>query len=140
RIFDSLNWTKSMLVSIKAVRERTGGLAEACFCYTGDILDPKRKKYSLQYYLDLAKQLEDAGAHIIGIKDMAGLLKPYAAEVLVTELKKAVSLPIHLHTHDTASIQSATYFKAIEAGVDVVDVALASMSGLTSQPNFNSIV
>ncbi len=140
RIFDSLNWTKSMLVSIKAVRERTGGLAEACICYTGDILDPKRKKYSLQYYLDLAKQLEDAGAHIIGIKDMAGLLKPYSAEVLVKELKKSLSIPIHLHTHDTSGGQSATYLKAIEAGVDVVDVALSSLSGLTSQPNFNSLV
>lgn len=140
RIFDSLNWVDSMKVSINAVRERTGGLAEVCLCYTGDILDKSKTKYSLQYYLDLAKQLEDAGAHIIGIKDMSGLLKPYAAELLITELKKSVSLPIHLHTHDTASIQSATYFKAIEAGVNVVDVALASMSGLTSQPNFNSIV
>lgn len=140
RIFDSLNWVDSMKVSINAVRERTGGLAEVCLCYTGDILDKSKTKYSLQYYLDLAKQLEDAGAHIIGIKDMSGLLKPYAAELLITELKKSVSLPIHLHTHDTASIQSATYFKAIEAGVNVVDVALASMSGLTSQPNFNSMV
>jgi pyruvate carboxylase len=140
RIFDSLNWVDSMKVSINAVRERTGGLAEVCLCYTGDILDNSKTKYSLQYYLDLAKQLEDAGAHIIGIKDMSGLLKPYAAELLITELKKSVSLPIHLHTHDTASIQSATYFKAIEAGVNVVDVALASMSGLTSQPNFNSMV
>ncbi|MBA3707037.1 MAG: pyruvate carboxylase subunit B, partial [Bacteroidetes bacterium] len=140
RIFDSLNWVDSMKVSINAVRERTGGLAEVCLCYTGDILDKSKTKYTLQYYLDLAKQLEDAGAHIIGIKDMSGLLKPYSAELLITELKKAVSLPIHLHTHDTSSIQSATYIKAIEAGVDVIDVALASMSGLTSQPNFNSIV
>lgn len=137
RIFDSLNWLDSMKVSIKAVRERTGGLAEACICYTGDILDPKRQKYSLQYYLDLAKKLEDEGAHILGIKDMAGLLKPYSAELLVKELKKSIDIPIHLHTHDTSSIQNATYLKAIEAGVDVVDVALASMSGLTSQPNFN---
>jgi pyruvate carboxylase len=137
RIFDSLNWLESMKVSIKAVRERTGGLAEACICYTGDILDPKRQKYSLQYYVDLAKQLEDAGSHILGIKDMAGLLKPYSAELLVKELKKSIDIPIHLHTHDTSSIQNATYLKAIEAGVDVVDVALASMSGLTSQPNFN---
>jgi len=140
RIFDSLNWVDSMKVSINAVKERTGGLAEACICYTGDILDPSKTKYTLQYYLDYAKKLEDAGAHIIGIKDMSGLLKPYAAEVLITELKKAVSLPIHLHTHDTSSMQSATYLKAIEAGVDVIDVALASMSGLTSQPNFNSMV
>ncbi len=140
RIFDSLNWVEAMRVSISAVRERTGGLAEACLCYSGDILDEKRTKYTLQYYLDLARQLEDAGAHILAIKDMTGLLKPYAAERLITELKKAVDLPIHLHTHDTSSIQSATYLKAIEAGVDVVDVALSSMSGLTSQPNFNSVV
>ena len=140
RIFDSLNWTKSMAVSINAVRERTGGIAEACISYTGDILDPKKSKYSLKYYLDLARELEDMGAHILGIKDMAGLLKPYAAELLVKELKQVISIPIHLHTHDTASVQCATYLKAIEAGVDVVDVALASMSGLTSQPNFNSLV
>jgi pyruvate carboxylase len=140
RIFDSLNWVESMLVSIKTVRERTGGIAEAAVSYTGDILDPQRKKYTLQYYLDLAKKLEDTGAHIIAIKDMAGLLKPYSAELLIKELKKSVDIPIHLHTHDTSSIQSATYLKAVEAGVDIVDVALASLSGLTSQPNFNSIV
>lgn len=140
RIFDSLNWTESLKISTKAVRERTEGLAEVCLCYTGDISDPKRTKYDLQYYLDLARQIEDMGAHILGIKDMAGLLKPYAAEKLIHELRKVVDIPIHLHTHDTAGIQSATYMKAIEAGVDAVDVALGSMSGLTSQPNFNSIV
>ncbi len=140
RIFDSLNWTKSMKVSINAVRNLTGGLAEVCICYTGDILNPERKKYSLQYYVDLAKELEDSGAHILGIKDMAGLLKPYAAEKLITELKKNISIPIHLHTHDTSAVQCATYMKAIEAGVNVVDVALGSLSGLTSQPNFNSLV
>ncbi|MEO1437668.1 MAG: pyruvate carboxylase, partial [Bacteroidota bacterium] len=140
RIFDSLNWVEAMKVSINTVRERTGGLAEACLCYTGDILDPSEEKYTLQYYLDLARQLEDAGAHILAIKDMAGLLKPYSAAKLVSSLKAVVDLPIHLHTHDTASIQSATYLKAIEAGVDVVDVAMSSMSGLTSQPNFNSVV
>jgi pyruvate carboxylase len=140
RIFDSLNWLEGMQVSIRAVRERTGGLAEACICYTGDFLDPERnQKFNLQYYIDLAKRLEDAGAHILGIKDMAGLLKPMQAGILVSALKKAIDIPIHLHTHDTSSIQSATYLKAIEAGVDVIDVALASMSGLTSQPNFNSI-
>jgi pyruvate carboxylase len=141
RIFDSLNWLDGMQVSIKAVRERTQGLAEACICYTGDFLDKsKNHKFHLQYYLDLAKRLEDAGAHILAIKDMAGLLKPMQASILVSELKKVVDLPIHLHTHDTSSIQAATYLNAIEAGVDVIDVALASMSGLTSQPNFNSIV
>ncbi len=140
RIFDSLNWIENMKVSIRAVREYTNSLAEACICYTGDILDPNNQKYTIDYYVDLAKQLEDEGAHILAIKDMAGLLKPYAAEKLVNALKNNVSIPIHLHTHDTSSIQSATYLKAIEAGVDVVDVALSSMSGLTSQPNFNSLV
>jgi len=140
RIFDSLNWLEGMTHSISAVRNNTNSLAEACICYTGDILNPNRQKFNLNYYLDLACQLEDAGAHMLAIKDMAGLLKPYAAEKLVTELKKKINIPIHLHTHDTSSIQSATYLKAIEAGIDVVDVALASMSGLTSQPNFNSLV
>ncbi len=140
RIFDSLNWVENMKISINAVRERTQGLAEACICYSGDILDKSKKKYTLKYYLDLARQLEDAGAHILAIKDMAGLLKPYAAEKLVKELKKAVDLPIHLHTHDTSAAQLATYMKAVEAGVDVVDVAMASMSGLTSQPNFNTLM
>jgi pyruvate carboxylase len=139
RIFDSLNWVKSMLVSITAVRERTGGIAEACICYTGDVFNKNRNKFDLTYYIDMAKQLEDAGAHILGIKDMAGLLKPYAAHTLITELKKAVHIPIHLHTHDTSGIQPATYLKAVEAGVDVIDCALGALSGLTSQPNFNSI-
>ncbi|MEL6251193.1 MAG: pyruvate carboxylase [Bacteroidota bacterium] len=140
RIFDSLNWLEAMKVSINTVRERTEALAEVCICYTGDISNPNLKKYDLQYYLDLARSLEDAGAHILAIKDMAGLLKPRAAEILIKELKKAVDLPIHLHTHDTSSNQLTTYFKAVDAGVDVVDLALASMSGLTSQPNFNSFV
>jgi len=140
RIFDSLNWVENMRVSIKTVREKTDALAEACICYTGDIMDPKRVKYTLQYYLDLAKRLEDEGAHILAIKDMAGLLKPYAAERLIGELKNTIDLPIHLHTHDTSSAQLGTYLKAAEAGVDVVDVALGAMSGLTSQPNFNTLV
>lgn len=140
RIFDSLNWVENMKCSIQAVRERTDSLAEACICYTGEILDDKQQKYTLQYYLDMARKLEDLGSHILAIKDMAGLLKPYSAELLISELKKAVDLPIHLHTHDTSSIQSAMYIKAIETGVDIVDVSLASVSGLTSQPNFNSLV
>jgi pyruvate carboxylase len=140
RIFDSLNWVDAMETSIKTVRENTNSLAEACICYTGDITDKNRTKYTLQYYIDLAKRLEDAGAHIIGIKDMAGLLKPRAAEILIPALREAIDLPLHLHTHDTSSIQSATYLKAIEANVDVVDVAISSMSGLTSQPSFNGIV
>jgi pyruvate carboxylase len=141
RVFDSLNWLDGMKVSINAINERTNGIAEACICYSGDFLNnEKNKKFNLNYYLDLAKRLEDAGAHVLGIKDMAGLLKPYQAQILITELKKSIDIPIHLHTHDTSSIQPATYLKAIEAGVDIVDVCLASMSGLTSQPNFNSIV
>lgn len=140
RIFDSLNWMKSMEPCINFVRKRTKGLAEVAICYTGDILNPEKTKYTLDYYLQLAKQVEDAGAHILAIKDMAGLLKPYAATELITALRDTVKIPIHLHTHDTSSIQSATYLKAIEAGVDVVDVALGAMSGLTSQPNFNSVV
>ncbi len=140
RIFDSLNWLEAMKVSIRTVRERTEALAEACICYTGDILDPEKSKYDLQYYLDLARRLEDEGAHILAIKDMAGLLKPMAAEILIGELKKFLDIPVHLHTHDTSGNQLTTYFKAIEAEVDVVDVAISSMSGLTSQPNFNSFV
>ncbi len=140
RIFDSLNWIEGMKYSIKIVREKTHAIAEACICYTGDIMNPERQKFNLKYYVDLAVQLEEAGAHMLCIKDMAGLLKPYSAELLIKELRRHISIPIHLHTHDTSSIQAATYLKAIDAGVDVVDVALASMSGLTSQPNFNSIV
>ncbi|OBX22334.1 MULTISPECIES: pyruvate carboxylase [Bizionia] len=140
RIFDSLNWVKAMEPSINYVRDRTGGIAQAAISYTDDILDVKQTKYNLKYYTQLAKDLENAGAHMIAIKDMAGLLKPYAATELVAALKDTVNLPIHLHTHDTSSLQSATYLKAIEAGVDVVDVALGGLSGLTSQPNFNSVV
>jgi len=140
RIFDSLNWVEAMKVSIRAVRERTDAIAEAAICYTGDMLAPNQNKYTLQYYLDMARQLEDEGAHMLAIKDMAGLLKPLAAETLVRELKAAVSIPIHLHTHDTASIQAATYLKAVDAGVDIIDCALGALSGLTSQPNFNSVV
>ncbi|TGE08582.1 pyruvate carboxylase [Hymenobacter fodinae] len=141
RIFDSLNWMPGMEACIGFVRNKTDRLAEASICYTGDILNPKRnRKYSLEYYLRLAKQIEEAGAHILCIKDMAGLLKPYAAQELITALRDTVDMPIHLHTHDTSSLQAATYLKAVEAGVDVIDVALGSLSGLTSQPNFNSIV
>jgi pyruvate carboxylase len=140
RIFDSLNWVRSMEPSIRYVREKTGSLAEAAVSYTGDILEPTKTKNTQEYYVQLAKDLENAGAHIIAIKDMAGLLKPYAAQELVLALKDAVNLPIHLHTHDTSSAQIATYIKAVEAGVDVIDVALGGLSGLTSQPNFNAAV
>ncbi|OAV44899.1 pyruvate carboxylase [Lewinella sp. 4G2] len=139
RIFDSLNWIENMETSIRTVRENTSSLAEACICYTGDITNPGKTKFTLDYYLKLAKRLEDAGAHILCIKDMAGLLKPLAAEELIQGLKATTKLPIHLHTHDTSGIQSATYLRAIEAGVDVVDVAINSLSGLTSQPGYNSI-
>jgi pyruvate carboxylase len=139
RIFDSLNWMQNIAPCIEMVRKRTKGIAEGALCYTGDILDPKRTKYSLEYYLRLAKDLENAGSHILAIKDMSGLLKPYAAKVLVEALKDTVKIPIHLHTHDTSSLQAATYLMAIDAGVDVVDCALASLSGLTSQPSLNSV-
>lgn len=140
RIFDSLNWMPNIAPCIEMVRKRTGGLAEGSLCYTGDIMDPSRTKYTLEYYLRLAKDLENAGAHILAIKDMSGLLKPYAAKILIEALRDTVKLPIHLHTHDTSSLQPATYMAAVDAGVNVVDCALGSLSGLTSQPNFNAIV
>ena len=140
RIFDSLNWIENLKTSIRTVRERTEAIAEACICYTGDVSDPTKSKYDLQYYLDLAKRLEDEGAHILAIKDMAGLLKPLAAQMLIPALKEVIDIPIHLHTHDTSSVQSATYLKAVEAGVDVIDVSLSALSGLTAQPSFNSMV
>lgn len=138
RIFDSLNWIKGMEVAIDAVRQ-SGKIAEAAICYTGDILDDSRAKYSVQYYKDMAKELELAGAHILAIKDMAGLLKPEAAYRLISELKETTSLPIHLHTHDTSGNGIYLYAKAIEAGVDIIDTALGSMAGLTSQPSANSL-
>ena len=139
RIFDSLNWLPNMKASMEAVR-RTSSVCEAAVCYTGDILDPKRDKYPLAYYVRMAKELERMGAHVLAIKDMAGLCKPYAAEKLVKALRQEVGLPIHFHTHDTSGINSASILKAAEAGVHVADAAVASMSGSTSQPNLNSIV
>lgn len=138
RIFDSLNWIKGMEVAIDEVRQ-TGRIAEAAICYTGDILDDSRAKYSVQYYKDMAKELEASGAHILAIKDMAGLLKPEAAYRLISELKEATDLPIHLHSHDTSGNGIYMYAKAIEAGVDIIDTALGSMAGLTSQPSANSL-
>lgn len=138
RIFDSLNWIKGMEVAIDEAR-LTGKIAEAAICYTGDILDESRAKYSVQYYKNMAKELEAAGAHILAIKDMAGLLKPEAAYRLIYELKEATDLPIHLHTHDTSGNGIYVYAKAIEAGVDIIDTALGSMAGLTSQPSANSL-
>ncbi|MCG7337431.1 pyruvate carboxylase [Sporosarcina sp. ACRSM] len=138
RIFDSLNWIKGMETAIDAVRQ-TGKIAEASICYTGDIDDPTRTKYNIQYYKNMAKELENQGAHILGIKDMAGLLKPQSAYRLISELKETVDLPIHLHTHDTSGSGIYMYAKAIEAGVDIVDVAVSSMAGLTSQPSANTL-
>lgn len=138
RIFDSLNWIKGMEVAIDAARQ-SGKIAEAAICYTGDIFDETRAKYSVQYYKEMAKELEAAGAHILAIKDMAGLLKPEAAYRLISELKETTSLPIHLHTHDTSGNGIYLYAKAIEAGVDIIDTALGSMAGLTSQPSANSL-
>lgn len=139
RIFDSLNYTPNLEVAIAAVQE-THAICEAAICYTGDILDPARTKYSLKYYIKLAKELEKMGAHFLAVKDMAGLCRPFAARALVKALKEEIGLPVHFHTHDTSGINSASILKASEAGVDIVDLAIASMSGSTSQPNLNSIV
>jgi pyruvate carboxylase len=139
RVFDSLNWVPNMAVALEAVRE-AGALCEAAICYTGDILDPSRPKYNLKYYVDLAKDLERRGANLIAIKDMAGLCKPYAAERLVKALREEVGLPIHFHTHDIGGAQAASVLKAAEVGLDIGDGAMASLSGLTSQPCLNAIV
>ncbi|NMP57241.1 pyruvate carboxylase [Enterococcus mundtii] len=138
RIFDSLNWVPQMEKSIQAVRD-TGKIAEATICYTGDINDPSRAKYNVQYYKDMAKELEQLGAHLIAIKDMAGLLKPQAAYRLISELKATTDLPIHLHTHDTSGNGIITYSATTKAGVDIVDVAMSAMSGNTSQPSMSSL-
>ncbi|MFZ7121820.1 MAG: pyruvate carboxylase [Eubacteriaceae bacterium] len=139
RIFDSLNWLEAMKVSIEEVQKHNK-IAEVCMCYTGDILDESRKKYNLDYYVKMAKEIEKTGAHILGIKDMAALLKPAAAHKLITTLKEEVNMPIHLHTHDTSGNGVATLLMATMAGVDIVDTAFNGMSGLTSQPALNSIV
>ncbi len=139
RIFDSLNWLETMRPSIDAVLEQ-GKIAEAAICYTGDILDTYRDKYSLKYYVDLAKEVEKTGSHILGIKDMSSLLKPFAAHKLVKALKDEVSMPIHLHTHDSTGNGVSTVLMAAGAGVDIADTAFNSMSGLTSQPALNSVV
>lgn len=140
RIFDSLNNLDSMLPAIQFVDKNTEAIAQASIGYTGDVLRGGNNKYNLDYYKDLARRIEDAGAHMIAIKDMAGLLKPQAAEILIPALKESVSLPIALHTHDTAGTQVATYLKAIDAGIDSIDCALASFSGTTSQPSLNAMV
>jgi pyruvate carboxylase len=139
RIFDSLNSIENMRVSIDAVLE-TGAVCEPAICYTGDIFDKSRPKYSLKYYVSMAKQLEKLGAHFLAIKDMAGLCKPYAAYELIKTLREEIAIPVHVHTHDTSGINSASVLKAADAGADVADAAVAAMSGGTSQPNLNSIV
>jgi pyruvate carboxylase len=139
RIFDPLNWVPNMRVAMEAV-QRHGGICEAAICYTGDILDSARPKYNLAYYVNLAKELEKMGAHVLAIKDMAGLCKPYAAELLVKTLKSEIGLPIHFHTHDTSGIAGAAVLKGAEVGLDIGDGACAPFSGLTSQPNLNAMV
>ncbi len=139
RVFDSLNWVENMRVAMDAVVENRK-VCEAAICYTGDLLDPNRSKYDLKYYVGMAKELEAAGAHVLGLKDMAGLLKPAAAAALFKALKEEVGLPIHFHTHDTSGASIATVIAAAAAGVDVVDAAMDALSGNTSQPNLGSIV
>jgi pyruvate carboxylase len=139
RVFDSLNWVENMRVAMDAVVE-SGKICEGAICYTGDILNPDRAKYDLKYYVGMARELEAAGAHVLGLKDMAGLLKPAAAKVLIKALKQEVGLPIHFHTHDTAGIACATILAAADAGVDAVDCAMDALSGNTSQATLGSVV
>ncbi|MEX1039824.1 MAG: pyruvate carboxylase [Pirellulaceae bacterium] len=139
RVFDALNWVPNMRVAMDAVL-KTNAICEASICYTGDITNPKRDKYSLKYYVDLARELESMGAHILAIKDMAGLCKPYAAKKLIKALREEIGIPIHFHTHDTAGIQAASILEGAEEGLDIADVAMAPLSGGTSQPNFNTVV
>jgi pyruvate carboxylase len=139
RVFDCLNWVENMRISMDAVLSE-GKLCEAAICYTGDLLDPNRAKYDLKYYVGLTRELEAAGANIISIKDMAGLLKPAAAKVLFKTLREATDLPLHFHTHDTSGLSAATVLAAVEAGVDAIDAAMDSFSGNTSQPCLGSIV
>ncbi|MCP5267104.1 MAG: pyruvate carboxylase [Burkholderiaceae bacterium] len=139
RVFDSLNWVENMRVAIDAVRE-AGGLCEGAICYTGDIFDRSRPKYDMRYYVNLARELKKAGVHVLGIKDMAGVCRPRAAEALVRTLKEETGLPVHFHTHDTSGISAASVLAAIAGGADAVDGAMDAMSGLTSQPNLNAIL
>ncbi len=140
RIFDSLNSTENMQVAMEAVRTETDAVCEAAICYTGDILDPARTKYSLDYYVRLARELVRMGTHVLAIKDMAGLCRPYAAYALVKVLRDEVGVPIHFHTHDMSGISGASVVRAVDAGADIADAAIASMSGTTSQPCLDSIV
>ena len=139
RVFDALNWVPNMKVAMEEV-QKSGAICEASICYTGDILDASKTKYDLKYYVKMAKELENMGAHILAIKDMAGLCKPYAAQLLVKTLKEEIGIPIHFHTHDTSGGQAASILKAAEAGLDIADGAVPSMSGGTSQPNLNTVI
>ncbi|MFD1483094.1 pyruvate carboxylase [Paracoccus nototheniae] len=139
RVFDSLNWVENMRVAMDAVID-SGKICEGTVCYTGNMLDPDRSKYDLQYYLKTAQDLKAAGAHVLGLKDMAGLLKPPAARILIKALKEEVGLPIHFHTHDTSGMGGATILAAADAGVDAVDCAMDALSGNTSQPTLGSVV
>ncbi|WP_298861310.1 pyruvate carboxylase [uncultured Gimesia sp.] len=139
RVFDALNWVPNMKIAMEEV-QKSGAICEASICYTGDILDPAKTKYDLKYYVKMAKELENMGAHILAIKDMAGLCKPYAAQLLVKTLKEEIGIPIHFHTHDTGGGQAASILKAAEVGLDIADGAVPSMSGGTSQPNLNTIL
>ena len=139
RVFDSLNWVENMRVAMDAVIA-TGKVCEAAICYTGDLFDPDRAKYDLKYYVSMGKELRDAGAHVLGVKDMAGLLKPSAAYALIKALKEEVGLPVHFHTHDTSGVAAASILAAARAGVDAVDAAMDAFSGGTSQPCLGSIV
>jgi pyruvate carboxylase len=139
RVFDALNWTPNMKGTIETVRNQTDAVCEASICYTGDLLDPVKTKYSLNYYIKLAKKLVEMGAHMLAIKDMAGLCKPYAAFALVKALREEIDVPIHFHTHDTSGASIASVLRASDAGIDIADASMASMSGMTSQPCLNSL-
>lgn len=140
RVFDSLNYRPNLKVAMESIRKDTQSVCEATICYTGDILDPKRDKYTLEYYVDMARELEKMGAHILALKDMSGLCYPNAAYKLIKALRNEIGIPVHFHTHDSSGIAGASIVKAAEAGVDVVDLSIASLSGLTAQPNLNSII
>ncbi|MEN8724615.1 MAG: biotin/lipoyl-containing protein, partial [Lentimonas sp.] len=139
RVFDSLNYLPNLKVAMNSIRKDTNSVCEATICYTGDILNPAREKYTLEYYVNMAKELEKMGAHVLALKDMSGLCHPNAAFKLIKALRNEIGLPVHFHTHDSSGIASASIIKAAEAGVDVVDLSVSSLSGLTAQPNMNSI-
>ena len=140
RVFDSLNYLPNLKVAMDSIRKHTNSVCEATICYTGDILSSNRDKYTLKYYVEMAKELEIMGAHILALKDMSGLCHPNAAYKLIKALRKEIAIPVHFHTHDSSGIAGASIIKAAEAGVDAVDLSISSLSGLTAQPNLNSII